>query len=531
MSEPRGRNLKSLFKRMPAFSSGAIPDARILGVSMDSRRVRPGWLFAAIKGESANGYDYIPQALANGAAAVMGSLPAPAGLAVPYIQIDGDIHAAVAYLAAALHDFPARKLRMIGVTGTDGKTTTTSMIYHILRCAGIRVGMISTVSAQIGERVLDTGFHVTTPEAPDIQGYLAEMVRAGLTHCVLETTSHGLVQGRVAACDFDAAVITNVTHEHLDYHGSYENYLRAKGLLFESLAQTPRKRVGNLRAAVLNKDDQSYAYLKRVSPARQVSYSMLNEADLWADEIDNQPEELAFTCRFGKEKTLRVRTPMTGIYNVSNSLAALGLCVNLLGVPAETAVRALASMPGVPGRMERIDLGQPFSAIVDFAHTPNALSRALETARGQTRGRLIAVFGSAGLRDREKRKMMPAVSIRQADLTFLTAEDPRTESLDAILQDMAEAAVEAGGREGANFWRVPDRGEAIRAAVRTALPGDLVIVCGKGHEQSMCFEKTEYPWDDRQAVRAALAELLGVQGPQMPWLPTSQEKPGNQPLS
>ncbi|HNW95743.1 MAG TPA: UDP-N-acetylmuramoyl-L-alanyl-D-glutamate--2,6-diaminopimelate ligase [Anaerolineaceae bacterium] len=526
MSAARGRNLQTLFKRMPAFAASTLPDVRIRGVSMDSRTVRPGWMFAAIQGENANGYDYIPQALANGAAAVMGTLPAPAGLNAPYLQIAGDIHQAVAYLAAALHDFPARKLRMLGVTGTDGKTTTTSMVYHILRSAGIRAGMISTVSAQIGEHVLDTGFHVTTPEAPDIQGYLAEMVRAGLSHCVLETTSHGLAQGRVAACDFDAAVITNVTHEHLDYHGSYENYLRAKGMLFESLSQTPRKRSGNLRAAVLNKDDQSYAYLKRVSPARQVSYSMLNEADLWADEIDNQPTELAFTCHFGEGKALRVRTPMTGLYNVSNSLAALGLCVNLLGVPAETAVQALASLPGVPGRMERIDLGQPFNAIVDFAHTPNALSRALETARGFTQGRLIAVFGSAGLRDREKRKMMPAVSIQQADLTYLTAEDPRTESLDAILQDMADSAVEAGGREGETFWRVPDRGEAIRAALQAARPGDLVIVCGKGHEQSMCFGKTEYAWDDRQAVRSALAELLGVPGPAMPWLPTSKERPG-----
>ena len=523
MSTSHGRTLSTLFRRMPAFAASAIPNVRIRGVSMDSRTVRPGWLFAAIKGESANGYDYIPQAIANGAAAVMGTQDAPVGLAVPYLRVEGDIHAAVAYLAAALHDFPARKLRMIGVTGTDGKTTTTSMIYHILRSAGIRVGMISTVSALIGDKALDTGFHVTTPESPDIQNYLAEMVRAGLTHCILETTSHGLAQGRVAACDFDAAVITNVTHEHLDYHGSYENYLRAKGLLFESLAATPRKRIGNLRAAVLNKDDQSYAYLKRVSPPRQVSYSMVNQAALWADEIDNQAMELAFTCHFEEQKILRVRTPMTGLYNVSNSLAALGLCVNLLGVPAETAVQALASMPGVPGRMERIDLGQPFSAIVDFAHTPNALSRALETARGLTRGRIIAVFGSAGLRDREKRKMMPAVSIRQADLTYLTAEDPRTESLDAILQDMADAAIEAGGCEGENFWRVPDRGEAIRAALRTAQSGDLVIVCGKGHEQSMCFEKTEYPWDDRQAVRAALAELVGVQGPKMPWLPTSKE--------
>jgi UDP-N-acetylmuramoyl-L-alanyl-D-glutamate--2,6-diaminopimelate ligase len=442
---------------------------------------------------------------------------------VPFVEVEVAMHRAIAYLAAALHDFPARELRMIGVTGTDGKTTTTAMIYHILRSAGIQTGMISTVNACIGDEELDTGFHVTTPEAPDIQDYLDRMVQAGLTHCVLETTSHGLAQGRVIACDFDVAVVTNVTHEHLDFHGTYENYLATKGLLFESLAQTSRKSIGNLRLAVLNKDDRSYGYLKRISPANQVSYSMLNEADLWAEAIDNQPNELVFTCHFGAQQTARVRTPMVGIYNVSNSLAALGVCVVGLGIPIETAMAALADLPGVPGRMEKIDLGQDFLAIVDFAHTPNGLARALETARGLIHGRVITVFGSAGLRDREKRHMMPQVALRQADLTILTAEDPRTETLDDILGEMAEAARRAGGVEGQNFWRIPDRGAAIRKAVQMALPGDLVIVCGKGHEQSMCFGKTEFAWDDRQALRAALAERLGESSPAMPWLPTHSD--------
>jgi UDP-N-acetylmuramoyl-L-alanyl-D-glutamate--2,6-diaminopimelate ligase len=212
---------------------------------------------------------------------------------------------------------------------------------------------------------------------------------------------------------------------------------------------------------------------------------------------------------------------MVGIYNVSNSLAALGACVVGLGIPFETAVAALANLPGVPGRMEKIDLGQDFLAIVDFAHTPNGLARALETARGLSHGRVIAVFGSAGLRDREKRRLMPQVALQQADLIILTAEDPRTEALDDILAEMAEAARQAGGLEGQNFWRIPDRGDAIRKAVQMAQPGDLVIVCGKGHEQSMCFGNTEYAWDDRQALQAALAERLGKSGPAMPWLPTS----------
>jgi len=519
----RKRKLQSLFNRIPIAAIGPVPSVGISGISIDSRKVQPGMLFAALKGENADGFDYIPQAVAAGAVAVMSDRPAPEGLPVPYVQVEGDMHRAVAYLAAALHDFPARKLRMIGVTGTDGKTTTTAMIYHIMRSAGIQAGMISTVNACIGDEVLDTGFHVTTPEAPEVQDYLDQMVQAGLTHCVLETTSHGLAQGRVIACDFDVAVVTNVTHEHLDFHGTYENYLATKGKLFESLAQTSRKSIGNLRLAVLNKDDRSYGYLKRISPAKQVSYSMLNEADLWADAIDNQPHELAFTCHIGAEQTARVRTPMVGIYNVSNSLAALGACVVGLSIPLGTAVAALADLPGVPGRMEKIDLGQDFLAIVDFAHTPNGLARALETARGLSHGRVIAVFGSAGLRDREKRRLMPQIALQQADFTILTAEDPRTEALEDILAEMAEAARQAGGLEGQNFWRIPDRGEAIRKAVQMAQPGDLVIVCGKGHEQSMCFAKTEYAWDDRQALQAALAERLGKNGPAMPWLPTCSD--------
>ena len=213
---------------------------------------------------------------------------------------------------------------------------------------------------------------------------------------------------------------------------------------------------------------------------------------------------------------------MIGFYNVANGLAALEPCVKGLGIPSEGAVAALATKKTVPGRRERIDQGQNFTAIVDFAHTPNALAVSLETARTLTQGKVIAVFGSAGLRDREKRKMMPVESIRRADMSILTAEDPRTESLDAILRDMSDAAVAAGGVEGQNFLRVADRGDAIRKAIALAQPGDLVISLGKGHEQSMCFITTEYDWDDRTAMRAALAEHLGVEGPKMPWLPTSE---------
>ncbi len=515
----RRRSLRSVFSKAPLTALDPIPPVMITGVTSDSRHVRKGFAFVAIKGESSDGFNYIPSAIANGARVIFSDRPKPAGLAIPYVQLEGDLRFTLAYLAASFQGFPARRLRMIGVTGTDGKTTTSMLIHHLLTKSGTRAGMISTVNALIGNQELDTGFHVTTPDSPDIQAYLAQMVAAGMTHCVLETTSHGLAQGRVIACDYDLAVITNVTHEHLDYHGSYENYLQTKGKLLEMLQETPRKRIGNLRLAILNKDDRSYDYLKRVSPPDFLTYSRINEAHFWADEITSTTSDLSFTMHTETQQ-MPVHCPIAGIYNVSNILAALA-AVTSLGVELEQAVKALENFEGIPGRMQRIDLGQDFTAIVDFAHTPNALENALVTARAMTNGRVIAVYGSAGLRDREKRRMMPAVSIRHADITILTAEDPRTEPLEDILEEMAQSAITAGGVEGENFYRVPDRGDALRKALSLAQPGDLVISCGKGHEQSMCFGITEYDWDDRTAMRAALAGYLGVEGVQMPWLPTS----------
>ncbi|HSN95057.1 MAG TPA: UDP-N-acetylmuramoyl-L-alanyl-D-glutamate--2,6-diaminopimelate ligase [Anaerolineaceae bacterium] len=532
---PKPIRISRLLKQLPFAYYGRIPGVKICGIVADHHKVEPGYAFVAIKGSSNDGLNFLEQVQKAGGVLVISDRPKPAGLALPYLQVKGDMHTILAYLAAGLHGFPARQLRMIGVTGTDGKTTTSTMVYEILRHAGKKVGMVSTINAVIGDEVLDTGFHVTTPDAPDIQAYLGEMVARGIEYCVLETTSHGLHQGRVIACDFDIAAVTNVTHEHLDYHGNYQNYLQAKGILFEMLSQTPAKEIGNIRLAVLNKDDESYAYLKRVSPKSQTAYSRVNEAELWADQIEDTPNELRFTCHWG-DRTYPVRTHLVGAFNVSNALAAISVACIGLEIPVEVALETLASMHGVAGRMEKIDLGQTFQSIVDFAHTPNALDVALTSARNQTKGRVIAVFGSAGLRDREKRKMMPMVAIRRADLTILTAEDPRTESLDAILQDMAEAALSVGGVEGrdtynpegddapANFWRIADRPDAIRKALSLARPGDLVISCGKGHEQSMCFGLIEYPWDDRVAMRVALAELLGLPSAEkMPELPTSSD--------
>jgi len=511
--------LKNLFLDFPFPIPENIPDVDITGIAIDSRAVKPGYLFIAMQGGSVDGHNYIPKAIENGAAAIIGDV-GRAGVPT-YIGIENP-RQALTFLAAAFYNWPARKLTVIGVTGTDGKTTTSNIIHKILVTAGIRAGIISTVNAVIGDEVLDTGFHVTTPDAHDVQHYLAQMVDSGLTHVVLETTSHGWAQHRVDACEFDIGVVTNITHEHFDEHGSYENYRAAKARLFSGLERTKEKPAGNPRLAVINRDDRSFEFLDEFIKTKKLNYGLGDSADVRAVDVNYSSSGIEFTA-VSNDFRVGVESGLVGAYNVSNCLAALTATVYGLGVAPEVAVRGIASLDGIPGRMEQIDLGQNFIAIVDFAHTPNALKVALEAGRKMTQGRVISIFGSAGLRDKAKRRMMAETSVELADLSILTAEDPRTESLDGILEEMAAGARSKGGRERDTFWRVADRGEAIKFAIRLAREGDIVLSCGKGHEQSMCFGKTEYLWDDRTAMRAALAEFLGIDGPQMPYLP-SQDK-------
>ncbi len=516
------QSLKTLLGHLPSWHGSVTQDVQITGISLDSREVEPGHLFVAIQGGQVDGHDYIPDAVKNGAGAVVGSRPGRESEAapVPYLSTT-DSRQSAAILSAAYYGFPGLALTVIGVTGTDGKTTTTNLIFHILREAGIPTGMISTVNAVIGDKSLDTGFHVTTPQAPDVQRYLRKMVDAGLTHVVIEATSHGLAQKRVDASYFDLAVVTNITHEHLDYHGNYAAYRDAKARLLDLLQEAGDRKKTQPRCAILNRDDSSYSFLiDRVQKLglEAVTYG-LQGGDVQGEVEEHSPDGIEFTVLEDTD-TVSLTTSLVGRYNVYNCLAAVAACRSVLQLPWESIQRGVDALGGIPGRMEEIEAGQTFTVIVDFAHTPNALRRALTTARELSRGRVIAVFGSAGLRDREKRRLMAEISGDLADLTVLTAEDPRTESLDDILQEMATGIRSRGAREGHTFWRVPDRGQAIRKGIEEARRGDVVIICGKGHEQSMCFGETEYPWDDRQATRAALAAYLGQDGPDMPYLPT-----------
>ncbi|HEX7587472.1 MAG TPA: UDP-N-acetylmuramoyl-L-alanyl-D-glutamate--2,6-diaminopimelate ligase, partial [Anaerolineae bacterium] len=440
---------------------------------------------------------------------------------LPVITVP-NARAALAHLAASWYDMPSRKLRVIGVTGTDGKTTTCMLAASILSAAGHKVGTITTVAATIGDQEIDTGFHTTTPDAMEVQRYLAQMVEKGMGYAVIEATSHGLAQHRLDAVEFDIAAVTNITHEHLDLHGSWENYRDAKALLFQSLATSYRK-PRTAKVAVLNADDNArgvFDTLLAIPVDEQIVYSTTEDRSagrrtedvrrssrravlrqIFARDVESTPTGLRFTV-VTPHGELAITSPLIGRYNVSNILAAIGVGM-ARRVPFDAMREGVARVRGVVGRMQVMQT-EPFTAIVDFAHTPNALHVALETARGLTQGRVIVVFGCAGLRDVSKRAMMGEVAGGLADQIVVTAEDPRTESLEEINRQIEEGLQRAGRRKQVDYSLVDDRAEAIQLAVNSARAGDLVIVTGKGHERSMCFGTTEYPWSDQDALRSAL---------------------------
>ena len=533
MNQTKSRSLYQLLSAWRAAVAGAGraqppaydgPDVQLTAIVEHTTYVNSGACFVARVRTGSDGHHYIGQAVERGAGLILGQRD-PAELAgdlagVPYLQTE-DTAIAEAWLAAAWHGFPSRELLMIGITGTDGKTTTANLLFSILRQAGLKTGMLSTIKAAIGDAEEPLALHVTTPEAPVIQGYLRRMVAAGVTHCILEATSHGLAQARVGAIDFDLAIVTNITHEHLDYHGDYEAYFAAKEKLLWGLGSGEREaesrerapvKLGVPKTAILNRDDGSYGRLAAIPVGRLLSYGLQQPADVMAEEIRYGRRVTEFTLRLPPPAPLRpVSAGMVGRFNVYNMLAAAA-AAHALDLSPEAIAQGLANVSRLEGRMQRIENGQPFQVLVDFAHTPNALEQAIAAGRSLIEpgsdGRVIAIFGSAGKRDVEKRRLMAQIAARDADLTVLTAEDPRTEDLMTILAMMAQGCQSQGGVEGQTFWREPDRGRAIYFALGLARPADVVLICGKGHEQSMCFGTTEYPWDDVHAAAAALEAFL-----------------------
>jgi UDP-N-acetylmuramoyl-L-alanyl-D-glutamate--2,6-diaminopimelate ligase len=464
------------------------PSVVIRGITQDSRRVVPGDLFVAVPGFERNGLEFVPDALRRGAAAVAGeSMPADDVATV----LVADARHALADLSAAFFSHPSRDLPVVGVTGTDGKTSTTQLLSAILEAHGLRTGWLTTINTRIGQDVRPNAADHTTPEAPIVQRTLAEMRAAGLDVAIVETSSHALSLDRVRGVDFDVGIYTNLSPEHINFHGSFEAYLAAKRLLFERL---PAEGV-----AVLNADDSHSEQMRVATHARVLTYALDRPADFTARDVHLSPRGTTFTVY---PDGRQVETRLVGRFNVSNWLAAYA-AASVFGATVDDLLTASATQLPVPGRMNLVDRGQPYAVIVDFAHTPQALEKALDTVRSLMRGRVLLAFGLAGGRDDANRSIMGSLAARKSDFFVITMDDPGHEDPAVIASQIALGASQAGGR----FTIELDRRAAIRLLFAQAHPGDAVLLAGKGHEQRMVVGDQKLPWNDSCAAAEVLADL------------------------
>lgn len=487
--------------------SGSL-DQEVAGVQHDSRHVRPGDLFVSIKGLKYDGHDFIHEAFLRGAKAFVverSDAAVPSDLTV--IRV-GCTRRALASLSCRFYGEPSKRLLVIGVTGTNGKTTTTYLLESILKAAGRKVGLIGTVSYRFGGRELPA--ERTTPEASDLQAFLAEILREGADSVVLEVSSHSLALSRVEGLEFDGAVFTNLTQDHLDFHGSFEAYLQAKAKLFQSLGEGVPKGAalsrakGVEKAAFLNADDPYGDRIASLTRAKVYRYGVERRGDLTAEKVELSLEGIQGKI-ISPWGSFPFHSPLVGRHNLSNILAAVGVGLHL-GIPPESVAEGIAQLQKVPGRFEKVEAGQPFSVVVDYAHTPDALERVLKTAKGFCRGRLIAVFGCGGDRDRSKRPKMGEAAARIADLVVLTSDNPRSEDPQRIIAEIEEGAKKVW-RDGEGYVKIADRRLAIEAALSRVKPSDLVLIAGKGHETYQIIGERTLPFDDREVAREVLARL------------------------
>ena len=470
---------------------GPFPPLPVRGLALDSRRVEPGYLFFALPGvalphrKPLDGHDFIPEAIQRGAVAVVGERPL--SLPVPYLRVK-DGRKVLAEVAARFYGHPEKRLVLLGVTGSKGKSTTSALLHHLLEKAGFKAALLSTVGWRFGQSEAPGVGHFTTPEAPEVYSFLAQAQGQGLTHAVLEISSHALALKRVEGLSFQVGVFVNFySDDHLDLHGTPQAYFQAKALLLE------RSKQAVINQALL---DSPFAPLLPAKP----HLAFGKAGGLWATHLEETPQGLAFTLKtpWGSG---RGRLPLLGAYNLENALAAAGAGL-LLGIPLPVLLEGLAAFPGLPGRMEVVQ-ETPFRVVIDFAHTGRSLEAALTTLRKTTQGRLLLVVGAAGERDPNRRREIAKVAARLADKSFFTEEDHRTEPLEAILEAIAEAARQEGGV----FALVPNRREAIRQALRAARPGDTVLLAGKGHERTLERGTLTLPWNEKEEALKALAEL------------------------
>lgn len=483
--------LSDLVKIVPESEQVGSGDPEIGAIVYDSRKVVPGALFVCISGEKFDGHAFAAGAVENGAVAIIGEdaeALRPLASSVPVVIVP-DTRPVLPVIATEFSGHPTRKLKLVGVTGTKGKTTTTYLVESILQAAGHDTGVIGTLGARIrGEHIPEDR---TTPESVELQSLFARMVSEGVTAAAMEVSSHALVKGRTDGCEYDVGIFTNLTHDHLDFHHTFDEYLEAKLILFTEYPGRTEKPF----TAVINIDDPRGGQVKDAAKGRILTFGVHNPADIRAKNIEAYAHKVMFDVETPKGD-FSVCINLGGMFNVYNALAGIGAGL-ALGIEPEVIVRGLANLSAVPGRFESVDCGQGFGVLVDYAHTPDSLENVLRSARELTKERLIVVFGCGGDRDRAKRPVMGRIGTELADVCIVTSDNPRTEDPDAIIKEILEGA-------GPSAEAIPDRRAAIERALEVARDGDVVVIAGKGHEPYQIFADRTIHFDDREEVRNIL---------------------------
>lgn len=485
-------------------------DGKCAGITYDSREAREGWLFVALSGHKADGHEYVPDALARGASAVVVSrdpsevpgLEEKANVTVIAVR---DSRRALADISREFYDDPTSKLTLVGVTGTNGKTTTTFLMRAIFEKAGYKTGLVGTIQYMVGDEVLPS--KNTTPESLDLQRMFRAMVDRGVTHVAMEVSSHAIAMGRIVGSRFSAGIFTNLTQDHLDFHGTLENYAATKARFFASLAGPGDD--GGPAVAVVNADDPYHRTMIADTRARVVKFGVDRDADYLARDIKVGGKGTSFVLMTPSGE-VPVRLGLAGRFNVYNSLGAIACAVSL-GIPLEVAVGAAEELKAVSGRFELVDQGQDFTVVVDYAHTPDGLENVLRTARALSDDRLISVFGCGGDRDRGKRPIMGEIAAKYSDIVIVTSDNPRSEDPEAICREIEPGV--AKGMNSPEGYRIKDyriqvdRRKAIAMAISLAKPGDTVVIAGKGHETYQIFRDRTIHFDDREVAREFLSQL------------------------
>lgn len=487
-----GITLLSL-KMLQSTLSGAVLlqgslEQTIAAIHYDSRLVTPGSIFVCISGLTTDGHLFAQESVNKGAVALIVERPVDVPPGITVIKVP-DTRRALAQLAAGFYGNPSRKFRLIGVTGTNGKTSTTVLLESIFKQWGRKTGLLGTIANRIGSEVLPSTH--TTPESLELQKLFYSMAEAGTDYVMMEVSSHALSLKRVEEAEFDVGIFTNLTRDHLDFHRGLEEYREAKVQLFRLLGQETNDR---LKYGMVNADDPNSNYFQQAAQVPVLTYGIEKPCDYRAVDIEITPKRASF--RLKGKPPVRLQLNVTGRFSIYNALAAVGTALEE-GVPLEVVQEALVKLPGVPGRFELVDAGQEFTVVVDYAHTPDGLENVLATAREISKGRVITVFGCGGDRDRSKRPLMGAAVARYSDYAIVTSDNPRTEEPEAIIQDIEPGLASAGGC----YEVVLDRKEAIFKALDLAAPGDLVLIAGKGHEDYQIIGRKKYPFDDRKVVR------------------------------